>query len=143
MGVEENIKIVNLGSKAQSDKDFELLESLFAADAIAITPDISEPIKGSKAIVDISRQYFESFPDSYLEKEVEIGQEDWVCLAGSWNGTNTGPLIMPDGKTLAATKKRVKVPICILFKLKDGKIIEERDYFDQIAFMTQLGLSQQ
>ena len=142
MSVEENIKLINVGTKAINDHDFEALEKLYAADAVAITPESPEPIKGSKEIAAISRQYLESFPDAHMEDDLVIGQNDWVCVAGSWNGTNTGPLTMPDGTTLSATNKRIKVPMCILFKVKDGKVVEERDYYDQMSFMTQLGLSQ-
>ena len=142
MSVEENIKLINMGTKAINDHDFEALEKLYAADAVAITPESPEPIKGSKEIAAISRQYLEAFPDAHMEDDLVTGQNDWVCMAGSWSGTNTGPLTMPDGTTLSATNKRIKVPMCILFKVKDGKVVEERDYYDQMSFMTQLGLSQ-
>src|SRR3972149_7340132 len=142
MSVEENIKLINMGTKAINDHDFEALEKLYAADAVAIMPESPEPIKGSKEIAALGRQYLESFPDAHMEDDLVIGQNDWVCMAGSWSGTNTGPLTMPDGTTLSATNKRIKVPMCILFKVKDGKVVEERDYYDQMSFMTQLGLSQ-
>jgi len=141
MSVEENIKLVNRGDKAIKDRDFNTLENLYAEDAIAIMSGSPEPIKGNKMIAEISRQYLESFPDSHIENELEIGQDSWVCVAGTWNGTNTGPLTMPDGTSIAATNKRVKIPMCTLFNVKDGKIIEQRDYFDMMTFMDQLGLS--
>ncbi|CAM5705057.1 SnoaL-like domain-containing protein OS=Streptomyces aurantiogriseus OX=66870 GN=GCM10010251_64680 PE=4 SV=1 [Streptomyces aurantiogriseus] len=59
---------------------------------------------------------------------------------GYFSGRNTGPLQLPDGKSLPATHKEVKVRGVDLATVVDGRIVSYRLYFDQLEFLGQLGL---
>ncbi len=69
-----------------------------------------------------------------------IGDGEWVCVAGSVKGTHTGPLPMPDRSAIHPTTRRVALRNCSLFKVVDGKLVEQRHYYDQGAFTVQLGV---
>jgi ketosteroid isomerase-like protein len=45
------------------------------------------------------------------------------------------------GKTLAPTKNQIAFPYCGFIKVKDGKVVENRLYYDSKIFLSQLGLS--
>jgi hypothetical protein len=49
--------------------------------------------------------------------------------------THTGPLLLPDDTELTATGKRVE-----FVTARDGKIVVDNLYFDDLAVATQLGL---
>ena len=74
------------------------------------------------------------------------GQDTFKAEAGDtaineWtvSGTNTGPMETPEG-TIPATGKRVSVSGSDALTVRDGLIRSQRAYYDQLAFMTQLGL---
>ena len=52
-------------------------------------------------------------------------------------GTHTGPL---DG--IPPTGRRAEVVGCNVVEIRDGKIHRERDYYDTMALMQQLGLAE-
>lgn len=75
----------------------------------------------------------------FLPRELIEGP-DTVVVEAIFLATNTGPMIGPTGTTLPATGKRVELPICDIWKVSNGRIVENRIYYDQITFLTQLGL---
>ena len=54
--------------------------------------------------------------------------------------TNSGPLVLPDGGELPATGKRVEVEGMELVRVRDGKIVVDNLYYDNLAVAAQLGL---
>ncbi len=56
-------------------------------------------------------------------------------------GTHTGPLAMPDGKTIPATNKSFRVRFLEVLKWEGGQIVEEHAYYDVLGWMAQLGLA--
>jgi ketosteroid isomerase-like protein len=55
-------------------------------------------------------------------------------------GVNTGPLAMPDGSQLPATHRSAEIPAMELARVRNGKIVEHRFIWDNMAFLGQLGL---
>ncbi|MDQ4019216.1 MAG: ester cyclase, partial [Actinomycetota bacterium] len=51
-----------------------------------------------------------------------------------------GPLQMPDGETIPATGKQIRVRGCDVATVENGRITSHRFYFDQMEFLSQLGL---
>lgn len=82
-----------------------------------------------------------ALPDSGFEIEHTLEAGDTAVDEGWFHGTNTGPLKLADGETLPATGKAVRVHGCDIATVKDGRIVDYRLYFDQLAFLEQLGLA--
>jgi ketosteroid isomerase-like protein len=55
-------------------------------------------------------------------------------------GTHTGPFRLPDGRELPPTGKRVEIKGMELVRVRDGKIVLNTLYYDNLASLTQLGL---
>jgi ketosteroid isomerase-like protein len=49
----------------------------------------------------------------------------------------------PDGRTIAPTGKAFTLPMCTVGRWRDGKMAEEWLYWDNQAFLKQLGLEAQ
>jgi predicted ester cyclase len=81
------------------------------------------------AFTDIAHRYV-----SYVEQGDAFADE-WVFA-----GTHTGPLLLPDGTELAATGKRVEMPGMEFVKIRDGKIVADNLYYDNLAVAAQFGL---
>ncbi len=63
-------------------------------------------------------------------------------FADEWTfvGTHTGAFLMPDGTELPPTGKRVEIRGMEFVRLRDGKIVVDNLYYDNLAILVQLGL---
>jgi ketosteroid isomerase-like protein len=118
----------------------EELQNCYADDATAVTPDQGE-IKGADAIMNWFHQFNEAIPDARWEPLYAHEVGDTAIDEGYFTGTNTGPLALPTGETIPATGKQVRVRGCDAATVRDGRITSHRFYFDQMEFLSQLGLA--
>ncbi len=141
MSVEENLRMIERWTEAYNAHDFEGFAKPFTESALYHAPNLPEPLEGREEI----RRHFSghpaTFPDTRVSIERSFGQGDVVCAEVIWTATHEGPLSGPGGQTVPPTNKSVRLPIAAVFKFEKGKITEAREYWDQAAFMTQLGLS--
>lgn len=125
---------------AMESNDAEAAKALYASDAVAETPD-EGTLRGADAIGDWLIKFAGAFPDAKWEQAngFEIG--DTAIDEGFFTGTNTGPLPMPGGESVPPTGKAIRLRACDLAKVRDGAITSHRFYFDQMEFLSQLGLA--
>jgi hypothetical protein len=86
---------------------------------------------------------FKTFPDNHVENnpyKVLFGQNDWTCSIAIFTGTHKGPMIGSEGKSIPPTNQKFQVDFCTVAHWKNGKIIEENLFYDQVGMMKQLGL---
>jgi len=83
-------------------------------------------------------------PDTKIEKHpVRFGSGDWTCVIGEMEGTFTKPMAIGNGKTIAPTGKKFKLSMVTVGHWgADGKMSEEYLFWDNQAFMKQIGLGQ-
>ena len=111
---------------------------LYAEDSTQLMPDGT--FEGRSAIKDRLARELASFADiahryvSYVE-EGDAFADEWVFV-----GTHTGPLVLPDGTELPPTGKRVEVKGMELVRVRDGKIVVDNLYYDNLAVAAQFGL---
>ena len=117
--------------------DARAIGDLYADDAVMSEP--SGEFKGREAIVQYWDGFFTAMPDLNGRDEFEAEAGDTAINEWSMSGTNSGPMDTPEG-TIPATGKRVTVRGCDAITVRDGRIQSHRVYYDQLAFMTQLGL---
>jgi ketosteroid isomerase-like protein len=122
--------------------DVEALRDCYADDATAVTPDAGE-LQGREAIIEWIGQFTEALPDARWESLYKHEMGDTAIDEGFVVGTNTGPLRLPTGETLPATGKRLRVRGTDAATVQNGRISSHRFYYDQMEFLTQLGLAPQ
>jgi ketosteroid isomerase-like protein len=118
-------------------KDAGAIGALFAE-----TGSLEEPagsFEGREAIVEYWERFFTAFPDLDVRDEVKADAVDVAVNEWSASGTNTGALQTPEG-TLSATGNRMTMRGCDVIAVRGGLIQSHRVYYDQLAFLTQLGL---
>jgi steroid delta-isomerase-like uncharacterized protein len=121
--------------------DLDGVMDLYAEDSVQLMPD--GLFTGRAAIKDRLAKEMASFSDlahrvvSYIEQDDAFADE-WVFI-----GTHTGPLVLPDGTQLPATGKRVEVPGMEVVRMRDGKIVANNLYHDNLAVAIQLGFLSQ
>jgi ketosteroid isomerase-like protein len=93
---------------AMVNRDREALAAAYAPDAIAVTPDEGE-LKGREEIARYLGAFLTAIPDFHWESLAQHQSGDTAIDEGWVVGTNTGPVTLPDGDTLPATGKAVRV----------------------------------
>jgi steroid delta-isomerase-like uncharacterized protein len=111
---------------------FEKYESLHSPDLVVhgSTRDV-----GRAEDRESTQGWRQAFPDLRITIDKIIAEGDLVAVRFIGEGTNTGA-----SDRLPATGKRVRIPGMSIFRIVDGKIVEEWTSFDQLDFMRQLGL---
>jgi steroid delta-isomerase-like uncharacterized protein len=116
--------------------------ALFADDAVIHDPFYPEPVRGREAIEQMEASLRKSFPAMrcrLLGPVLDVG--DQISCELAVNGTNDGPLTMPDGSVLPASGNKVSFATGVFWNVgRDGLITEERSYFDVTGVASQLGL---
>jgi predicted ester cyclase len=129
--VEQGYQLINAG-------DVEGIVDLFTEDATRVTP--FGTFEGRAAIHEAVSREQAAFPDRTLTVDVYVEQGDTIVVEYTFAGTNTGPLVMPDGTELPPTGKRIEFKGMELLQFRDGKAVVNHDYWDNMAAVGQLGL---
>ncbi|HKU50731.1 MAG TPA: ester cyclase [Nitrososphaera sp.] len=143
MGVEEkNMQLMQTLDDAWNSQDWDTFEQRHAENCLVFWPGQPEPTKGVKNHRQESAQFFKSFPDNHVSNrpyKIFFANGDFTCSVADFTGTFKGELKMGD-KTMPPTGKSFKVEFCTVAEWKDGKITEERLFYDLVGFMKQIGI---
>jgi len=91
--------------------------------------------------IDMLKPMFVFAPDTKaISHPVKFGAGEWTCVIGEVQGTFSQPMPAGDGKTIPPTGKKFKFSMATIGHWKDGKMIEEYLFWDNLALMKQIGL---
>ncbi|HWZ14757.1 MAG TPA: nuclear transport factor 2 family protein [Mucilaginibacter sp.] len=136
----QSSKLIDDHFKALTDHDIKAIASGYADDAEVYSPNWEGAKTGPAGVTEVYSRYFKSTPDlSYkVTRVIDAGQTIVVEF------TSGGILSNPEGNTPAYMKdKKYTLSYCTVFALKNGKIFREANYFDQVAFLKQVGFFDQ
>ncbi len=81
-------------------------------------------------------------PHRHDYEELIIGIEgQYTAVTGYIEGTFSEPMPLPNGGSIPATGKSFKLPMVTIGLWKDGTMYEEHLFWDNQAFMKQIGLA--
>jgi hypothetical protein len=81
-------------------------------------------------------------PDTKIKTHpVKFGTGEWTCVIGVMEGTFSRPMPAADGRTISPTGRRFSLQMATIGRWKDGKMTEEYLFWDNLAFMQQIGLA--
>ena len=139
MSVKENLRLIDSMMTSYNARDWDRFLEIHAASALMNEPGVV-PYTGRNAILKSYQAMLSVFPDAQMKKVRAFGHGDWVCVEMSASGTNEGPLMSSDGKTIPPTNKSIKVDIIAVARIQDGKITEFHESYDRLGMLAQLGL---
>ncbi|WP_019807662.1 ester cyclase [Saccharomonospora halophila] len=116
--------------------DLEGLRALCHSDYTYVGPD-GEQKSGADEGVRVAETYVTAFPD--LDFEIVASHDCGAATAVmemTVSGTHQQEL-----EGVPATGKRIREPYCNVIEVRDGKVYRERDYFDNLHLMHQLGVT--
>lgn len=114
-----------------------------AADIVVHWPD-GRTTKGIEPHIEDLKAMFVWAPDTRItEHPIAIGQGEWTAVVGVIRGTFTRPMPIGGGKTIPPTGKAYELRMVTVGHWNaDGVMDEEYLFWDNKAFMAQIGLGQ-
>jgi len=134
MSIEENkVLVLRLFEEAWNKGNLEVSDELMSTECVLHYRGATFPVSGEagKAIVGRWRT---AFPDFQFLFEDCIAEKDRVVLRIPFRATHRG-----DFFGIAPTGKQIYVTEMLIARLKDGKIVEMWEEYDQLGMLQQLG----
>ncbi len=137
--LERNKELVRrVGEEVWNKGNLEIMDELYSADIVRhFLPDGSE-IKGLAKLRDRIRNHRKAFPDWTEKIKLIVAEGDFVAIHFSSTGTNNGSFL---GNP--ATGKQIHTNDMSIYRIVDGKIVEQWLIPDLLSLNQQLGLISQ
>jgi steroid delta-isomerase-like uncharacterized protein len=132
-----NRKLLDVYVERYNAGDLDGVIDLYAEDAVQNMPDGS--FEGRSAIRERLAKELDGFTDVHHTVRSFVEQGDSFCDEWTFAGTHTRPFQLPDGSDLPPTGKRVEIAGMELVQVKDGKVVVNTLYYDNLAVALQLG----
>lgn len=141
--VQANLKRFDqLDFEAYSErKNMKLFREIHCPDVKVVFPDGRTTEGIEQHVADINN-LFNGTPDNRITAHpIAFGSGEWTVTTGVMEATFSEPMKFSDGKTIAATGKKVKMPMATIARWKKGCIAEEHLFRDNAEYMKQVGLT--
>ena len=134
MSIEENKAIALRFAHVWDKDDPSILDELAAPDIRVYYPILPEPIQGAGAFKEVLAGFHAAFPDREMEIGDIVAEGDFVVAPWTINGTHLGELmgIPPSGK-------RVTWGGITIYRIQNGKVVDERGEEDGLGLLRQIG----
>ena len=133
-------ELAHAGIDAFNSGDRVAMRKLYAPGATILNPDSPIPMTVDEMVNGFDASLV-AFPDAKISLDSMLAEGDNVAFEMTWTGTHQGPLEMPDGSELPATGLTVSFPVAVMLETADGLISRERQYYDNLGILDQLGVT--
>jgi len=130
LSLEENKAVIRRWFEAENKKDLSQIEEIVAPDFIDHTHKLKSVGEYKQRIA----MFMKGFPDFHETIEDIIAEGDKVWVRFKFSGTHTGEYL-----GLAPTGKKITVECVGIFRMVNGKAVEEWEVADGLDSLKQLG----
>jgi steroid delta-isomerase-like uncharacterized protein len=134
-----NIQLTEQLHAAFSAGNYEEVLALVADDIETVSYSNGYTAQGKEGFRAFFMGFANAFPDIKITHRNVIANGDWVAVEFGATGTNTGPLMTPNGP-VPPTGRKVEFNVCEIHQWKDGQLARIVNYQDALSLMAQLGL---
>ena len=127
---------------AWNSQDWDTFEERHADNVAVFWPGQPEPTRGVHNHREESIQFFKAFPDNHLVNnpyKILFYKDDYTCSIADFTGTFKGPMKGLNGQMIKPTNKKFHIEFCTVAQWKNGKIVEERLFYDLVGMLVQIG----
>jgi predicted ester cyclase len=142
---EKNRELMKTLDDAWNSQEWDIFEERHADNVAVYWPGQPEPTRGLHNHREESVEFFKIFPDNHLVNnpyKILFSKDDYTCSVADFTGTFKGPMKGLDGKMIQPTNKKFHLEFCTVAHWENGKILEERLFYDQVGMMKQIGVMQ-
>ena len=116
-------------------RDWDRIRELFAS-GYSYTGSDGEKQQGPEAGLAVVQMWANAFSDAKADiRQIHVAG-DVATVEFQASGTQNGELM-----GIAATGRKITMPVCTVLDIRNGKIYAEREYFDVLHMMQQLGVA--
>jgi steroid delta-isomerase-like uncharacterized protein len=133
MSVEEQGAVIRRWIEAWNAHDLDAADGLLSKDFVRHDDNMPE-VLGPAAQRDFLCGVFRAFPDIHVEPEQLIAEGDLVAAHLAVTGTHRDDFL-----GIPATGRKMAIQSVDIFRLTDGKIVEQWVVMDALGLMRQLG----
>ena len=130
---------------AWNSQDWDTFNQRHADNVAVFWPGQAEPTTGVPNHRQESIEFFKIFPDNHLVNnpyKILIAEGDYTCSVADFTDTFKGPMKGLDGKMIQPTNNKFHLEFCTVAHWQNGKILEERLFYDQLGMLKQIGALQ-
>lgn len=114
--------------------DFQKIDQLFHGQYFYTGSD-GQKHSGPDARFDVAGLSLNAFPDLSYEIKQMYQSGNVVITEFIIRGTHQGEML-----GIGATNRQIAVPACNVIEIREGRIYSEREYYDKVYLMQQLGV---
>ena len=133
-------KLIDNHFAALNKHDVDAIATGYADNVLFFSVNWEGAKIGLNGVKEVYTRYFSSTPDlNYSVTNIIYAGENIIVEYVS-GGTFTKP---EDSSSAFMKGKKYALNHCVIFTIKNDKIVKESDYFDQVAFLRQVGFFDQ
>jgi steroid delta-isomerase-like uncharacterized protein len=136
--VDENKRIALTVIEALNSRDLDPWSQQLSDDYVAEYTGV--PLLNKTQSIGYNKRFVIAFPDTHFEVNSIVAQGDQVFTHWTVSGTHAERLATVTGRTIPPTRRRATVSGVLLTEVRDGKIVREGWYWDQLSLLDQLGI---
>jgi predicted ester cyclase len=138
MSAQENEELALTVIEALNTRDLSWWSQNLSDPYVAEYPGV--PVLNKTQSIGYNKRFVIAFPDSHFEVNSVVAQGDQVFTHWTVSGTHAERLATVTGRTIPPTRRRATVSGVLLTEVRDGKIVREGWYWDQLSLLDQLGI---
>jgi steroid delta-isomerase-like uncharacterized protein len=132
---EQNKALVKHEWELYNKGDFEAFKELFAPEYVSYSPSGAPKPVSLEESIEFGKMIFKAAPDSSWTIEELLAAGDTVIARLTYKGTHEGEFM-----GIPPTGNKVEFGVIMITRIDNGKIVEERDDYDTLGLMQQLGM---
>jgi steroid delta-isomerase-like uncharacterized protein len=136
----DNASLARRIHEAWNERNFDEIAAATATEATITIVGSGDTFKGGEGSRAYNKMWADGFPDGKVTVDRVIDSGDYVVVEFTGRGTHTGTLVTSMGE-IPATGRSLTLQLCDVMEFKDGKVQNQRTYFDTGSMMAQLGLA--
>ncbi|HXV43961.1 MAG TPA: ester cyclase [Anaerolineae bacterium] len=135
MSAEQNKTLVRRGfEEGMNQRNLNIFDELLNPNYV--NHNMPTPAPGTEGFKQVISMFFSAFPDFHVTVEQVIAEGDKVATRGTWRGTHKG-----DFMGIPATGKSVAVSYSDIWRVENGRAVENWVQMDMLGLMQQLGVA--
>ena len=135
----DNEKLARELYDAWNNREWQTIIDAMAPDGKIMVMGSGETFEGTDGAQRYNMVWADAFPDGRITIDHIHSSGDSVMVEYTGRGTHTGTLETSMG-SIPATGRSLTLHLCDVMEFSDGKVKEQRSYFDTGSMMAQLGL---
>ena len=132
------IEVAKNGVEKFNAGDWSGLRSTLTSDTVEDEFATQRRLEGPEAMAAAAEGWKRAFPDAHGTVRNAMASGNTAILEITWQGTQTGDLVGPQG-TIPASGRQVSLPAIWVAEVEGDKTKAVRHYFDLMTLLAQIG----